>query len=222
MKRWVARLLSGLVFATTVLFILAWLALRSSLPELDGETSVDGLSAVATIERDLSGIPTITAKNRADLAFATGFAHGQDRFFQIDLIRRQAAGELSEIVGAAALKTDRRFRFHRFRSRAKTAFSGLSAAESTILKSYAEGVNAGLASLDAKPFEYFVLRADPQPWQPEDSILVVYAMFVMLNDSRAIKDVQRGLARRVLPIEAYAWLYPQGTPWDAPCSRATG
>ncbi|MDX2410958.1 MAG: penicillin acylase family protein [Woeseiaceae bacterium] len=216
MKRWVARLLSGLVFATTVLFILAWLALRGSLPELDGETSVDGLSAVATIERDSFGIPTITATNRVDLAFATGFAHGQDRFFQIDLIRRQAAGELSEIVGAAALETDKRFRFHRFRSRAQIALSGLSAAESAILKSYAEGVNAGLASLDAKPFEYFVLRADPQPWQPEDSILVVYAMFVMLNDSRAIRDVQRGLARRVLPVEAYTWLYPQGTPWDAP------
>ena len=87
MKRWIARLLSGLVFAATVLFILAWLALRGSLPELDGETSVDGLSAVATIERDSFGIPTITATNRVDLAFATGFAHGQDRFFQIDLIR---------------------------------------------------------------------------------------------------------------------------------------
>ena len=216
MKRWVARLLSGLVFAATVLFILAWLALTASLPELDGETSVDGLSAVATIERDSSGIPTITATNRVDLAFATGFAHGQDRFFQIDLIRRQAAGELSEIVGAAALETDKRFRFHRFRSRAQIALSGLSAAESAILKSYTEGVNAGLASLDAKPFEYFVLRADPRPWQPEDSILVVYAMFVMLNDSRAIRDVQRGLARRVLPAEAFMWLYPQGTPWDAP------
>jgi penicillin amidase len=216
MKRWIARLLSGLVFAATVLFILAWLALRGSLPELDGETSVDGLSAVATIERDSFGIPTITATNRVDLAFATGFAHGQDRFFQIDLIRRQAAGELSEIVGAAALETDKRFRFHRFRSRAQIALSGLSAAESAILKSYAQGVNAGLASLDAKPFEYFVLRADPQPWQPEDSILIVYAMFVMLNDSRAIRDVQRGLARRVLPAEAYTWLYPQGTPWDAP------
>lgn len=216
MKRWVARLLSGLVFAATVFFILAWLALTASLPELDGEASVDGLSAVATIERDSSGIPTITATNRVDLAFATGFAHGQDRFFQIDLIRRQAAGELSEIVGAAALETDKRFRFHRFRSRAQIALSGLSASESAILKSYAEGVNAGLASLDAKPFEYFVLRADPQPWQPEDSILVVFAMFVMLNDSRAIRDVQRGLAHRILPAEAFTWLYPQGTPWDAP------
>ena len=216
MNRWVVRLLSGIGFAATVLFFLAWLALRGSLPELDGETSVDGLSAAATIERDSSGIPTITASNRTDLAFATGFAHGQDRFFQIDLIRRQAAGELSEIIGVSTLETDKRFRFHRFRSRAQIAISGLSATELAIVTSYAKGVNAGLASLDVKPFEYFVLGADPQPWQPEDSILVVYAMFVMLNDSRAIGDVQRGLAHRILPKEAYAWLYPQGTPWDAP------
>ena len=216
MRRWVVRLLSGLGFAATVLFILAWLALRASLPELDGEVNVDGLSAVATIERDAAGIPTITANNRVDLAFATGFAHGQDRFFQIDLTRRQAAGELSEIIGAATLDVDKRYRFHRFRSRAQVAVSALPESELAILKSYTEGVNAGLTSLDAKPFEYFVLRVDPQVWLTEDSILVLYAMFAMLNDSRAIKDVQRGLAHRILPLEAYAWLYPQGTPWDAP------
>jgi penicillin amidase len=216
MKRWVVRLLSGLGFAATVLFILAWLALRASLPELDGDVNVDGLSAVATIERDAAGIPTITADNRVDLAFATGFAHGQDRFFQIDLTRRQAAGELSEIIGAATLDVDKQYRFHRFRSRAQVAISALPESELAILKSYTEGVNAGLASLDAKPFEYFVLGADPQAWLTEDSILVLYAMFAMLNDSRAIRDVQRGLAHRILPLEAYEWLYPQGTPWDAP------
>ncbi len=216
MKRWVVRLLSGLGFAAAVLFVLAWLALRASLPDLDGEVSVVGLSAVATIERDSAGIPTITASNRVDLAFATGYAHGQDRFFQIDLIRRQAAGELAEIIGISALDVDKRFRFHRFRSRAQAALSSLSASESAILESYAQGVNAGLASLDSKPFEYFVLGADPQVWQPEDSLLVVYTMFVMLNDSRAIKDVRRGLVHRILPAEVYAWLYPQGSPWDAP------
>lgn len=216
MQRWAVRLLSGIGFAAAVLFILAWLALRASLPELDGELDVDGLSAVATIERDAAGIPTITANNRADLAFATGFAHGQDRFFQMDLTRRQAAGELSEIIGTATLAVDKRFRFHRFRSRSQIAVASLPASELAIIESYASGVNAGLASLDAKPFEYFILGARPQAWQAEDSILVLYAMFAMLNDARAMKDVQRGLANRVLPPEVYAWLYPQGTRWDAP------
>jgi penicillin amidase len=85
-----------------------------------------------------------------------------------------------------------------------------------IVEAYTKGVNAGLDSLGARPFEYFVLGTEPQPWQREDSVLVVYAMYMQLNDSRASKEIRRGLAHRVLPAAVYDWLYPQGTPWDAP------
>ena len=224
MKKWLRRLAAGLVAAVSLLALLAWLTLRASLPALDGELAT-ALTARASIERDNAGIPTITAQSRDDLAFATGFAHGQDRFFQMDLIRRRSAGELSELFGGLAVDADKRFRFHRFRSRAKAALSSLSQTEAQLLERYADGVNAGLASLSAKPFEYFMLRVDPAPWQVEDSILVVYTMFMRLNDSRATRDVQRGLAHRVLPAEVYAWMYPQGTPWDAPLmgeARAVG
>jgi penicillin amidase len=210
------RLFGAAAFTVLVVFLVAWLAVRASLPELDGVFPVAGLQANATIERDAGGVPTITANNRAELAFATGFAHGQDRFFQMDLIRRQAAGELSEIIGSAAVNSDKRYRFHRFRYRAMQALAGLTAQETELLESYAKGVNAGLDSLGARPFEYFLLSVEPTAWRPEDSVLVVYAMFVQLNDSRARRDVQRGLAHRVLPAEVYAWMYPQGTPWDAP------
>ena len=71
-----------------------------SLPPIDGQSRGRGACAEATIERDARGVPVITARSRADLAFATGFAHGQDRFFQMDLSRRLAAGELSELFGA--------------------------------------------------------------------------------------------------------------------------
>ena len=216
MKRWILRLVGGIAVAFTIAFVLAWLTLRASLPDLDGEFVVEGLAADATIERDAEGIPTITADTRADLAFATGYAHGQDRFFQMDLIRRQGAGELSELFGSVTIDTDKRYRFHRFRSRAEIAVAALSSAELALLEHYTAGVNAGLASLTAKPFEYFLLGVDPQPWLAEDSVLVVYTMFMMLNDSRATRDVQRGLAYLVLPKEVYAWMYPQGTSWDAP------
>ena len=216
MKRWFLRLFAAAAFSIVAVSLVVWLGLRASLPLLEGEISANGLRAAVTIERDAAGIPTITASNRADLAFATGFAHGQDRFFQMDLIRRQAAGELSEIIGSATLESDKRYRFHRFRARAKIALALLPAGEAEILKSYAAGVNAGRDSLRAKPFEYFLLAADPAAWLPEDSILVVYSMFVELNDSRARKDVQRGLANRILPPDVYAWMYPQGSPWDAP------
>ncbi len=220
MKRWLLRLFGGVVLLVVILGIVAWLGLRASLPDLDGELAVAGIDAEVMIERDAEGIPAITAANRKDLAFATGFAHGQDRFFQMDLIRRQAAGELSELVGAAALDVDKWYRFNRFRARAEVVYDAASDRERELMDAYAAGVNAGLASLGARPFEYFVLRSKPQPWQPTDSLLAVYAMYVQLNDSRASKEVRRGLAHRVLPADVYAWMYPQGTPWDAPIMGA--
>ena len=123
------------------------------MPELDGEIATQYLSHVATIERDGAGIPVITAANRLDLAFATGYAHGQDRYFQMDLIRRQAAGELSEIFGAVAINADKRYRFHRFRTRAEVVLQTAPAADQLLLQHYTEGVNAGLKSLGARPFE---------------------------------------------------------------------
>ena len=216
MKTWLIRLSVFAGALASVAVAAAWLALRASLPALDGTLGVEGLSAPASIHRDADGIPVITAANRDDLAFATGFAHGQDRFFQMDSVRRQAAGELSALIGPSVLDIDRRLRFHRFRSRAAAVLRRLPAAHRSLLEHYAVGVNAGLDSLGARPFEYLLLRATPEPWQPEDSVLVVYAMFMQLNDSRARDDVRRGLAHRVLPAEVYAWLYPAGTDWDAP------
>ena len=214
--RLVFRLIAGALLLIVVLAIALTLGLRASLPALDGEIPVDGIRAKARIERDAEGIPVITASSRNDLAFATGFAHGQDRFFQMDMIRRQAAGELSEVVGSVAIDTDKRHRFHQFRSKAQAVIASAEEADRALMVAYASGVNAGLQSLDARPFEYFVLGGEPKQWLPEDSVLVVFAMYMQLNDARAIKDVRRGLAHRVLPEEVYTWMYPQGTPWDAP------
>ena len=210
------RLILGAISLLLLVCVLAWFTLRASLPELDGEITAAGLIDKATIERDAAGIPVITARNRRDLAFATGFAHGQDRFFQMDMIRRQAAGELSEIVGPATVAIDKRHRFHGFRAKAQAVLLAHSGDERALLQRYADGVNAALSSLGTKPFEYFVLQAEPQPWRAEDSILAVYAMFMQLNDSRASKEVRRARLRSVVPAEVYEWMYPEGTSWDAP------
>ena len=97
-------------FGAVVLGI--WVAVRRSLPTIDGEVVVRGLHAQVRIERDGQGVPTIRAESREDLAFGLGFAHGQDRFFQMDGLRRYAAGELAEIFGAgpngAVVAMDRR------------------------------------------------------------------------------------------------------------------
>jgi len=216
MMKILLRLFAGAGALIVLAIAVVWLAVRASLPQLDGAITVDGIISPTTIVRDDSGIPTITASTRADLAFATGFAHGQDRFFQMDLIRRRAAGELSELFGQVALDTDKRNRFHRFRSLAQRAFGRESAENLEVIEAYAAGVNAGRDSLGARPFEYMILQKNPQDWLAEDSFLVVYAMYMGLNDSRARKDVRRGYAHRVLPPEVYTWLYPDGSSWDVP------
>ena len=190
--------------------------LRGSLPRLEGDVSSAKLAAAVDVERDALGVPTITASSRTDLAFATGFVHAQDRFFQMDLSRRRSAGELAALVGAAALPLDRQTRVHRLRARARAVIDGMTDGERSLLAAYVSGVNEGLQDLRARPFEYLLLGTEPEPWRDEDTLLVVYAMFLQLNDERAARDVQRGYAALVLHPAAFAWLYPEGTEWDAP------
>ena len=193
-----------------------YVLLRASLPQLDGQVRVDNIRDVVIIDRDAAGIPVISAGNRSDLAYATGFVHGQDRFFQMDLSRRRAAGELAELIGSVALPLDKRNRLHRFRNRARAVSARLTSFDNAVTVAYAAGVNAGLESLNARPFEYLLLRSNPARWEPEDSLLVAYNMFLELNDERANRDARRGLAHQVLPQALFDFLYPDGTNWDAP------
>ncbi len=215
-RRWLLRGAAALGLAALGAIAAAWLLLRASLPPLDGRLEAAGLAAPVTVERDAVGVPTVTAGNRTDLAFATGFVHGQDRYFQMDLARRGAAGEMAALFGAAALDMDRQVRLHRLRSRAEAVVARSSAAEQAIIRAYAAGVNAGLESLGARPFEYLLLGAEPVPWRPTDTVLVLYAMFLQLNDETGRRDMERGFVHRRLPRAVYDLLYPLGTEWDAP------
>jgi penicillin amidase len=204
-----------------VLVVLAagiWLhgRLTASLPQLDGEARIPGMSAAVEVERDNLGVPTIRAANRLDTARALGFLHAQDRYFQMDLLRRQAAGELAEIVGPAVVKVDRRHRVHRFREKARALLAAASPEDRALFAAYAEGVNAGLSALAGKPFEYLLLRVDPAPWRPEDSILAVFAMFFELNDDLGRRESDLGVLHDTLPGPMYDLIAAPGTEWDAP------
>ncbi len=193
-----------------------WIQMTASLPQLDGQAVVAGLATSVEIERDALGVPTIRAANRADAARGLGFLHAQDRFFQMDLLRRQGAGELAELFGPAAIGLDKQHRIHRFRSRAERRFESLPNIQRQVLDAYAQGVNAGLLSLGARPPEYLTIQQKPAPWRPEDSLLAVYAMFFELNDERGRRDSDLGLLRDLLPPELVAYLAAAGTEWDAP------
>lgn len=198
-----------------VALTVGWLCLRASLPSLDGTRSMPGLSASVRIERDAAGVPTITAGDRKDLARGLGFVHGQDRYFQMDLLRRAAAGELSALLGPALLPVDRKLRLHQFRSVAHAVVGGLDPPSRALLDAYVEGVNAGLKSLRSRPFEYWMLQSQPKPWSAEDTVLCVHAMFLQLQDADGHTQVQRGLLQATLPPALSSFLEGQAPEWDA-------
>ena len=198
--------------------------LRDSLPKLDGTVPTAGLHAPVKIQRDALGVVTLEAANRVDLAYATGFVHGQDRYFQMDLSRRFAAGELSELFGKVALDQDRQARLFRFRTLAGEVVQQATADQRAILEAYTNGVNAGLRSLHSRPWEYWVLGGPPVAWKAEDTILVVYSMWWDLQANGFKRELlRREVNARIGGRECDAgwkcslrFFYPARTEWDAP------
>ena len=218
-----------LIGAAVLVLVLATLGsvyglLRASLPQLDGRIEHAKIGAPVRIARDARGVPTIEAADRLDLAFASGFVHAQDRFFQMDLSRRLAAGELSELFGEAAVDQDRRARLFRFRAVARAVVAAASPRQRAVLDAYTRGINAGLASLGSRPWEYWLLRQPPAPWREEDSVLTEYAMWWDLQVNGLYREMLRQEINTRLggPACAAGWkcalgfLYPAETSWDAP------
>ncbi len=215
-QRWMLWASSSLLALLVGVSIWFYIQLHGSLPQQDGIVALTGLSAPVLIDRDALGIPTIRGENRLDVARATGFVHAQERFFQMDLLRRTAAGELAALFGLAALDLDRANRLHRFRHRARQALITAPPEDQMLIARYTAGVNAGLHTLSAPPFEYLLLRTTPEPWQPEDTLLVVYAMYLDLQSQQWLRESARGVLHDQLPPALAAFLDPPGTEWDAP------
>lgn len=211
-----------------------WWALQASLPQLDGrfETAAEGPRADVLIERDADGAPTVRGESLADVAWGVGFLHAQDRFFQMDLARRMAAGELSALFGERALERDQSVRVFRLRHVARQVIDESTPAQRAWLEAYSRGVNAGLEALAVRPWEYWLLRATPLRWEPEDSILVVHSMwlglqFDALRDEISRREIVLRVEQRIAnasldeadasrAIEVLRFLYPRGDEWDAP------
>ena len=180
------RILYYAVCLLLVAFIVAlwWLysIARSPLPQLDGSITATGISSKVRVVRDEQGVPTIEASTLDDLFFAQGFVTAQDRLWQMDMMRRAAAGELSEVVGAATLKMDREQRFLGLRPAAEAAEKAISERDRAYFKAYARGVNAFLEShRDRLSLEFRLLKYQPRPWTVIDSLLVGARMVQDLN-----------------------------------------
>ena len=167
-----------------LLVLLGWFysIARSALPPLDGTLPVAGLSAPVTVTRDSHGVPTIEAIRLPDLFFTQGYITAQDRLWQMDTMRRFAAGELSEILGDSFVEHDREQRILGIRQAAQKALDSIVPQDRVFLEAYARGVNAYIDShADHLPLEYRILHYAPERWSPLDSTLIAAQMVKDLN-----------------------------------------
>ncbi len=176
---------------------------------------IGGLNQNARASLDGFGIPTVHAASFADALRLEGFLHARDRFAQMDLLRRLTAGELCEITGALAIAQDQQQRVMQLRRVAHAAYESMRPDERALLEAYAEGVNAGIASLASPPPEHAFLRAPLAPWRAEDSLLVGLGMTAMLNDSARV-ELEWAAVAEVLPQEVIDFFRPRLSRWDAP------
>ena len=196
---------------------------RTALPQLDGKLRVAGLSAPVVVLRGTHGAPTIEAANFDDLFFTQGYVTAQDRLFQMDGMRRYAAGELAEVFGGEFLKHDRQQRILGLKFAARKTIESLGAEDRSHFEAYARGVNAYIDSHRGHlPLEFRILRYSPQPWKPEDSAVIGVQMVEDLSTSpRHALDREKILAK--LGPELTADLYVNSSWHDRPptVSRAT-
>ena len=166
----IGRLAIFALLALLALALAAYFLLRQSLPRIEGEIAVAGLSRPVQILRDAYGIPHIFAESLEDAHFALGYVHAQDRLWQMEMNRRVAAGRLAELLGPAALETDRFVRTLGIHRVAEANLQHYDAETRKQLDAYAAGVNAFLAGRPVLPPEFWIARATPEPWTPADSV----------------------------------------------------
>ena len=182
------RIFRIIIWAFTIAFVLAaivaWRYVYRPLPQLDGTITLPGLQKEVTVDRDTWGVPHIRASALEDAVEAQGYVMAQDRLWQLDLMRRVSRGQLSEIVGPLALKSDRQFRTFGFSRAADRDFAAMDKDSRTLLEAYARGVNHFIDQHQNNlPLEFSLLRYKPQPWQPTDSLVIAGYMYQTLTDT---------------------------------------
>ncbi len=198
-----------------------WLrsAALASLPQLDGDVHLAGLSAPVIVERDAHGVPHISAATQDDLFVAQGYVTAQDRLWQMDSLRRAANGELAEILGHSLVEYDKTQRVLQIRLTAQRVYDHLQAGNRARLEDYARGVNLFIAQCERSntlPVEFRLLRYRPQPWRGVDSISVGLNMVQTLDSHVATKLSRARISARLNNPELEADLYPVGSWRDRP------
>jgi penicillin G amidase len=195
----------GLVFILIVVACTgaAWWAFWRPLPALEGNVSLTGLQSTVTIDRDSHGVPWIQASSLGDLMTAQGYALAQDRLWQMDLLRRIASGQISEIVGPMALDLDREERTLGLYIAADAAAAHMDPQTQKIIEAYCRGVNAYIEQHQSSlPFEFTVLRYKLAPWKPRDTFLISAYMWQTLTTTWKAKLNRARITAKLGPDRA--------------------
>lgn len=199
--------------AVTGAIVGAQAVMHRSVAQINGEHQLPAIEHAVEIFRDANGIPTIRAMTLRDAFVAQGFVHAQDRYFQMDMYRRIAAGRLAEIAGRPAVGTDILMRRHRFNVVAQGILGGLDIETREMLDAYSAGVNAGLSALRSSAPEYTLLGAQPEGWTPHDTVLM--SLFMQIGLSRTGDHEQMmSVLDAAFPPEVVDFLTPRATRFD--------
>jgi len=198
----------GIVLVLGCAFI--WWLVYQPLPQLDGSAALPGLQKEVTVERDLWGVPHIRADSVEDLAEAQGFVMAQDRLWQMDLLRRVARGQLSEILGKSTLAIDKDFRTMQFGRAAERDLGLMDKEPRAIMEAYARGVNRFIEQHgNHLPLEFSLLKYKPQPWQAADSLTISAYMYRTLTNTWERELDRAAVEARVGPERAKELFSPE-------------
>ena len=210
--RWLLRLVLVMIFMIVGTFGLAYYFASRSLPDYDAESVVRGLNAPVEIVRDNANVPHIFGESDADVYFALGFAHAQDRMWQMIMLRRTAQGRLSELFGERTLEIDKVIRRYDIYNLAVASVDDQDKPTTIALDAYAAGVNAWLAEVNAGARgrgtpEMWLFNHPVSPWQPADSLAILKLMALQLT-SHLEREVLRARTSLMLPSARLADLLP--------------
>ncbi len=235
--RWLLRLFTGLVVLALIAGFLAYYVLSRSLPDYNEDFAEAGISAPVEIVRNNSDVPHIFGKTDADVYFALGFAHAQDRLWQMTMLRRTAQGKLSEIFGPRTVKIDELMRRLDLYTLSQSSVAAQDAETKTALEAYAAGVNAWITEVNTGARgrgapEFFLFSNEISAWSAADSIAIMKLMAVQLSSHLESEVLRAQLSlilspqrlgdiladdtsKGVMALPDYASLMPEGMPSPA-------
>ncbi|MBT9245153.1 penicillin acylase family protein [Gemmobacter fulvus] len=184
--RWLLRIFTGLVVLSLLAVLISYYFLSRSLPDYNEDFTLAGISAPVEIVRNNDNVPHIFGKTDEDVFFALGFAHAQDRLWQMTMLRRTAQGRLSEVFGNRTVKIDELLRRYDLYTYAREAVAVQDAPTTAALEAYARGVNAWISEVNINARgrgapEFFFFSNEIAAWQPADSLALLKLMALQLS-----------------------------------------